>query len=165
MPTPAVAPAFPTLNTVAVRKQADYLEIAVKTPGTSGAPVYDRIPMLSEFGAYAPNSQDAELPLFVDSNNRVVTLKSSLENGGSIAFSIAAHASDPVFAKLIAAAKNSYPVTYRAKYGSMEITIQGQGAIKDRGMQGDANAIPQWGFELLTSSADYVDGSGNLIGT
>lgn len=165
MPTAAVAPTFPTINTVAVRKQADYLEIAVKTPGASGAPVYDRVPMLSEFAAYAPNTQDAELPLFVNATGQSITLKSSLENGGAIAFSVAAHATDPVFAKLIAAAKNGYPVTYRAKYASMEITIQGQGAIKDRGMQGDANSIPTWGFELQTFTAEYVDAAGNIVGT
>lgn len=163
MPTPAPAITFPSVSTVAVRKQADWLEIAIKTPGTT-TPVFERIPMLSEFAAYAPNTQDAELPLYVNAAGNSVTLKSSLENGGSIAFSVGAHASDPVFGKLIAAAKNGYPCAYKAHYASMELTIQGQCTIKDRGMQGDANSIPQWGFEALTMTADYVDNSGNLIG-
>ena len=164
MPTVATAPAFPTVNNVATRKEADWLEIAVKTPGAT-TPVYDRVPMLSEFAAYAPNTTDTELPLFVNASGQSVTLKSSLENGGEIQFSVAAHASDAVFGKLIAAAKNKYPVVYKAHYASMEITIQGQATIKDRGMQGDATAIPQWGFSLATMTADYVDNAGNTVGS
>lgn len=164
MPTAATNPTFPTVNNVAVRKQADWLEIAIKTPGAT-TPVYDRIPMLSEFGAYAPNTQDTDLPLFVNASGQSVTLRSSLANGGTISFAVAAHANDPVFAKLLSAAANAYPVTYKAHYASMELTIQGQGTIKDRGMQGDANSIPQWGFDLLTMTAEYVGNDGNIIGT
>lgn len=164
MPTAATAVVFPTINTTAVRKQADWLEIAVKTSGVT-TPVYDRVPMLSEFAAYAPNTQDTELPLFIDASGQSVTLRSSLANGGSIPFSVAAHASDAVFAKLINAANNNLPVTYKAHYASMEVTIQGQASLKDRGMQGDGNSIPQWGFELLTMTAEYVNNAGNIVGT
>lgn len=165
MPTTATPLTFSANNTVAVRKQLDWLEVAIKTPGSSATPVFDRIPMLSEFGAYAPNTQDSETPLFQNAQGQAETLRSSLANGGSIPFAVAAHASDPVFAKLIAAAQQGYPAVYRAHYASMELTIQGRAAIKDRGMQGDANSIPTWGFELLTSTAEYVDAAGNIVGS
>ena len=165
MPKVATPLVFPDVNNVAVRKQVDWLEIAVKKPGDSTAPVFDRIPMLSEFGAYTPNTQDTELPLFVNAAGQSVTLRSSLANGGNIPFSVAAHANDPVFAKLKYAADNSLPVVYKAHYESMELVIQGQATIKDRGMQGDANSIPQWGFELLTFTAETVTAAGNILGT
>ncbi|MFD1732717.1 hypothetical protein ACFSC4_31345 [Deinococcus malanensis] len=158
----AVDPEFPTINNVLTRGEADWIEVAIKTPGST-SPIYERLDMLSEFGAFAPNTQDTELKLFVNNANKSVTLKSSLENGGNIDVATAAHANNALFKKLLQASKLKYPATYKAHYVSMELVIQGQATIKDRGMIGDQSAIPQWGFSVQTMTADYVDALGNLI--
>ncbi|PJI54591.1 hypothetical protein CTI14_13600 [Methylobacterium radiotolerans] len=158
----ASEPVFPTINNVQTRGEADWVEVAIKTP-TATTPVYERVDLLSEFGAYQPSTTDVDLKLYVNSSGKSVTLKSSLENGGNIDIATASHGDDPVFKKLLQASKLKYPATYKAHYVSMAIVIQGQATIKDRGMIGDQGAIPQWGFSIQTMTADYVDNAGNLI--
>ena len=158
----AVDPVYPTFSTVGVRKQFDYLEISFK-PTSGSAVVWERVPMVSELGAYAPSIATSELPLFVDSGGNTATLRATQDNGGTIPFATAAHGSDAFLKKLLSAAKNGTPVVFRANYASMEVKIQGQASIGDRGMQGDATAIPTWAFDLNIISADYVAPDGTYI--
>lgn len=162
MPTLAVDPTYPSLSTVGVRKQFDYLEVSFK-PTSGSAVTWERIPMVSELGAYAPSIATSELPLFVDSGGSTTTLRATQDNGGTIPFATAAHATDALLKKLLSAAKNGTPVVFKAHYQSLEVTIQGQGTIGDRGMQGDATAIPTWAFDLNVITADYVGPDGNYI--
>lgn len=160
MPLPD--PTFPSVNLVGVRKEFDYLEIAFKLDG-SNVVTFERIPLLSEFGALAENNQDAELPTFVGPNNESVTLRARQQRGATIPFGTASHATDATFKKLLAAAKKGTPCVFRAYYKSMEVVAQGQTTIGSRGMQGGTDDIPQWGFDLLIMSFNYYDLTGNLI--
>ena len=96
-------PQYPTLNLVGVRKEFDYLEVSFK-PAGSTAVTWERIPLLTEFGALAENNSDAELPTFVGATGGSVTLKARLQNGATIPFATASHATDATFKKLLAAA-------------------------------------------------------------
>ena len=158
----ATTPTFGTNNLVGVRGQFDYLEIAIK-PASGDTVVFERIPLLSDLGAFTPTTQDAELPLFVGANGVQETLRASRKTGGSIAFSTAGHLDNATVAKLIAAANAGTPIVYRAFYKSMAGMIQGRGSLADRGMAGGANDIPQWNFEVLASTAEYVNANTNEV--
>ncbi|ALW87861.1 hypothetical protein DEIGR_100842 [Deinococcus grandis] len=162
MPTAATDPGFVALDTVAVRKQLDYLLIAVKTPGVT-TPVFERVSLVAELGAFAKNVQTSELPLFVEADGSTPTLRATQDNGGTIPFATASGASNPLTKKLIAAAKNGWPVAFKSMYHSAGVRVYGNGTIGDRGIQGDATAIPTWGFDLNVINYRYVDTSNNYI--
>ena len=121
------------------------------------------LPALGITAKLAPSIATSELPLFTDAGGNTTTLRATQDNGGTIPFATAAHGSDAFLKKLLSAAKNGTPVVFRANYASMEVKIQGQASIGDRGMQGDAPAIPTWAFDLNIISADYVAPDGTYI--
>lgn len=158
----ATDPTYVALDTVAVRKQLDYLEISVKPAGATTV-TWERVPLVSEFGAFAKNVQTSELPLFVEANGSVTTLRAQQDNGGTIPFATAAGAGSALVKKLISAAANGTPIVFRARYVSAGVTVQGSGTLNDRGIQGDATAIPTWGFDINVINYDYVGADNNYI--
>jgi hypothetical protein len=161
MPLPE--PTYPSVNLVGVRKEFDYLMIAIKPDGASTVS-WLRVPLLSQFDALTENNQDVELSTFVGADNTSTTLRARLKRGANIPIATAAHVSDPVVKAMLAAATKGTPVLFRGYYKSMELVAQGQATLGSRGMQGGTEDIPQWGFDLLIMSYNYYEeATGNLI--
>lgn len=155
-------PTFSTNANASTRRQKDFLELAFKPDGAA-SPVFVRMPLLSELGGFQPQTNVARKPTFVDAQGKLTTLVAIMNEGGNIQFAIATNSSDANFKALLKAAKNGDPVLYKAHYASAGVTIQGQAAVQDRGMQGGATDIPDWGFTLEAMSADYLDATGAVI--
>jgi hypothetical protein len=159
---PATDPTYPTLNNVSTRRTQDYLEVAIK-PDSGTTVVWVRVPLLSDLGPFTPDVQTTDKPLFVEADGTVPTLKSSTNNGGTISFATASHSTNAVFKAMLKAAAAGTPLVYKAWYKSLEVRIQGQATLSDRGMQGGSTDIPDWGFDLRCITAQYVDSTGELI--
>ncbi|MCY1703634.1 hypothetical protein [Deinococcus sp. SL84] len=155
-------PTFSTNANASTRRQKDFLELAFK-PADATAPVFFRVPLLSELGGFQPQTNVARKPTFVDANSEMTTLVAVINEGGSIQFATAANSADPTFKSLLKASKNGDPALYKAHYASAGVTIQGEAAVQDRGMQGGATDIPEWGFTLEAIKAKYLDAAGQVI--
>lgn len=160
---PAADPTFSANAAATTRRQKDYLEIAFAPAEGSTPAVFARVPLVSELGGFQPQSNTNRKPLYVDAEGQLRTLVAIIKEGGSIQFSLASTDLDPTFRKLLAAANKGAAVLYKAHYASTGVTIQGEAALQDRGQQGAANDIPDWGFTLEAISAAYIDSKGELI--
>lgn len=162
-PTPAPTLEFNENVDATIRRQRDWLEIGFREDASSTAGTFLRVPLLAELQGYQPQTNSQRLPLYVDGEGRLRTLVAMMNEGGNIQFSTASNTANATFTRLLRAASRGETVLYRAHYESMALTIQGEGKLQDRGIQGDATAIPQWGFTLEAMSADYVDSEGTVI--
>ncbi|MFC6617996.1 hypothetical protein [Deinococcus radiophilus] len=156
-------PTFSANTSAAIRRDKDYLELAFQPAVQGGAVTFARVPLLSELGGFQPQTNVARKPLFVDADGKTRTLVAIMNEGGNIQFAVAANSSDPTFKAVLKASKEGKSVLYKAHYASSGVTIQGEAAVQDRGMQGGATDIPEWGFTLEAMAAEYLDAAGAVI--
>lgn len=163
MPLPDMT--FLTNDLVGVRKEFDYLEVALKPEDGTNTVTWMRVPLMTEFGALAEDNSDTSLPTFVDSAGKSVTLKARQYNGATVPFTTAAHFTHAVPRALLRAARKGTPALFRGYYLSQGLVAQGNCVIGSRGQQGGTTDIPQFGFDLLISTYGYYLPDGTPIDT
>ena len=160
--TPAPEPTFNTNEQAAETRVADYLEIAFQPATSGGATVFERVPLATELQGFQPNRNVVRKDAYQEADGSEVSLVAVIGAGGNIQFNTASKAA--MRDRILEASVKGQTVLFKAHYDSAGVGVWGAARVVDRGIQGGRNDIPDWGFTLEASKAQYVNAAGELIG-